>query len=459
MTPINTVTLTALQSVLFLGLCAWLIWRGWPEGVLSIYLSMATWTRSVMIFGVVHTWVLLAALLCAGAVSVLRRGLHLRHSQHLRHGMLMRRGLRLRLPSHDRWIIGWLGIWTAWMLALIVFYRPDNTMPILRSWLLNTLVPLPFILMFADDLRRIKIFAVVFLATAVVGGWFDLSVLEIPLAYLRYDPTLQAFGVLRLGVENYHFIGIGFAIALIMAAGLLVTSKSIYARFLIVLASAWCAYFLMLSGSKQSIFFGAVAVLLVAAWVSKRRGGRSWQLLLAVSVPMVLGVMLYQESPYLMLRSNTVTLSDVFSSSFAERVQLWGEGLDIFWQSPVWGEGFSKAVISHNLFVGTLADQGLVGFVFLVGILAFLARQIRGIGRSPLSDERTVWRILFICLVVFSLLRGQTSSAIYSSWELFWAGAFLWRLRSSSAEAPVRSMRHDAPRLAAPAARESGTVS
>jgi O-antigen ligase len=420
MTFIFVVTLTTTQSLLFLALCAWLVWSGRPEWVLGIYLSMATWTRSVMIFGVVHTWVLLATLLCAATV------------------FWVRHGLRFRLPGRDRWIIAWLAVWTAWMLLLIALFQPADTMPILRGWLLYTLIPVCFVPLFGYELRGIRGLAVSFLATSVVSGWVALAVLDIPLEYLLYDPTLQSFGVLRLNIENYHFIGAGFGIALILAAGLLVASRSRFSQLLILLASGWCAYFLVLTGSKQSIFFGAAVVVLLTVWVSIRRGLGNWQMLLATSLLVGVGLWLYQLAPSLVLRSQDTTLSAVLDASIAERLTLWGEGFDIFLESPLWGSGFTQAGVAHNLVISTLADQGLVGFGFLVGALVFLVRQGWRVVRDPIGDERTIWRMVLVCLALFGLLHVQVSGAAYSSWEVFWGGALLWILRSAPTAAARR---------------------
>jgi O-antigen ligase len=182
-------------------------------------------------------------------------------------------------------------------------------------------------------------------------------------------------------------------------------------------------------------------------------------MLLVTSVLVVVGLLLYRLAPSLLSRSSNTTLSQVIASALAERIGLWGEGLDIFLSSPLWGVGFSQAATSHNLFISTLADQGLVGFVFLVGLFVFLIRQMIGIGRGLMSDERTVWRMAFVCLVIFCFLHITVSGAVYSSWEFFWGGAFLWLLRPLPAKVPLRRIGHGALRSAPPAAQESGSNS
>jgi O-antigen ligase len=183
--------------------------------------------------------------------------------------------------------------------------------------------------------------------------------------------------------------------------------------------------------------------------VSIRRGLRNWQMLLATSLLVAAGLLLYQQAPSLLLRSEDATLSEVINASLAERMQLWGQGLDNFWQSPLWGVGFTSARTAHNLIISTLADQGLVGLMFFLGALVFLARQSNRIVSNPITDERTIWRMVLVCLVLFGLVRGQVSGAVYSCWELFWAGAFLWMLRSPAIGA-VSRVRVVTPRTATP---------
>jgi len=68
---------------------------------------------------------------------------------------------------------------------------------------------------------------------------------------------------------------------------------------------------------------------------------------------------------------------DISLEAGSDRLALWGDGLRLFMQSPLFGVGYLNFAESdfghtaHNSFVVCLAELGVVGYVFWVGLLVF----------------------------------------------------------------------------------------
>jgi O-antigen ligase len=127
------------------------------------------------------------------------------------------------------------------------------------------------------------------------------------------------------------------------------------------------------------------------------------------------------------LRDDNTSYTSTLDAA-GNRGWLWEIGWVNFLASPIWGWGFEKNVYSHNLFIGALADQGIVGFIFLLGVIVFFIRRSRGVwsGRGPANVA--IWRAMFVCIGIFGLSHGLVSSDVFSEWHLYWSAAFLWWL-------------------------------
>jgi O-antigen ligase len=84
---------------------------------------------------------------------------------------------------------------------------------------------------------------------------------------------------------------------------------------------------------------------------------------------------------------------EISLQSGSDRLAFWGDGLRLFLQSPVFGIGFESFAgqnhghTAHNSFVVCLAELGLVGYAFWVGLLAFTIS-----GLNSLIASLTMWR-------------------------------------------------------------------
>jgi len=255
---------------------------------------------------------------------------------------------------------------------------------------------------------------------------------------LLRDPLLTEYGsnvnhwfVYQLGILNYHQFAQGFGWSFIFLLAFWQEKHSKLAYPVLGLAGAWCVYFLLLSDSKQTMVATLIVGLFFTFWVL-RWGNILFRtrILVLVGAIGVIGVAI------LITRPDLVTgASGSFGEAFdlgAQRLPFWEEGIDAFDRSPLVGDGFAgTASLGHNFFISTLANQGLVGMVFLLGFFAFFIKQIRGIWAGWGTRDQSVWRMAFFCLALSNLISGQASGAVTSSWAIFWSAAILWRMRET----------------------------
>lgn len=419
---INRIVLTPTQMGLALALFVFIVWTGRPEWAVGILYSFALWTRTLFFGPISANYLLLGVIALATVVYMVRyRRMSLLPS-------VVDRGQQLWIPPGDRWILAWMALWLVWMLLLLNLYQPERGFGLIRILTVYILPTLPIVLLFGAELRRVRGFAVAYLLTTMVGGWLALSVIEIPLDYLIQDPTLKETPIIRLNLLNYHFFAYAFSMSLIMALGLFLESKRWYRSLFMLACAAYCVYFLLLAGSRQSINGALIATLVLVGWSMRRSGPIKLRALLMLTLLLSIGIGLYLTSPDLLIRDGEGGGGNFLAifALFDDRGGLWAGGWERFLSSPLWGVGF--AYNTHNLFVGVLADQGLVGMVFFLGFLVFALHQSRRVWSGGQEDPRAVWRAVFFGILVFSLVHSQASGNVFTVWHLYWATAMLWWL-------------------------------
>lgn len=408
---VDTIYLNNAQIIPILILCAAIIWFNRLEYALAIYVSTPLWTRSIQIGLVAHTWIFLGVMVCSAVIYNVRRNKPLIH------------------PRFDTWIVFWFVIWYSWMLILVLISFPSEEDAILRSLILYLLIPLPFFYLIAQEVERIKRFAIAFITTTIVGGIVAMNIINISVPQAIADPTLLSYGVLRLNIINYHWFSYDFSISLIFIMALFRIYNNIFMRSMLMLAAAYCIYFLLLLGSRQAIAGSAITMLTFLSVVATRNWKNAFGVFILVTLLIAFGIVIYIYAPDLVLRSYETNVSQSFDLE-ARRGEYWRLGWQIFLDSPLWGSGF-REFIAHNLFIGTLAEQGLVGLVFLCGFFFFCFKQILSILKAPIADERTIWAIAFSCIIIFGIIHSQVSGSAVSVWHFYWSGISIWILRTS----------------------------
>lgn len=420
----NTIYLTGLEVFGFLAVCLLIVYFARPEIALGIYLSMGDWTRTVQIGPIAHTWVLVGTILLATFVMLIRN-----------------RDAGFSIPNRNRWILFLLALWWSWMTLLFFLYKdlfiPQQWSNLWQIVTLYVLFPLPFILLLPRSLDRVQWFAFAYIAFAILEGWFALQVINIPVSFIAKDPTLISFGVLRLNVVNYHWFAYPFAISLIFVLVLFFQTNNLLWRIICLLVGIYCVYFLVLAGSRQTIVGVLAAMIVFGLWMMKSRGNLRIWLMIVLSIFLYVSIWLVQVAPSLLRLNGPQGQLSLDISFLKEIIQdrsaiTWEQGLRIIPDSPIWGFGFSLQNISHNLFIGTLVDQGIVGLIFLICFLIFWGLEAKFVWEATRVTVDNLWRVAMVLVMVFVLIQSQFSGNPIAEWAMWWSTVFLWQLNAES---------------------------
>jgi len=409
--------LTVGQMALLLILYGGFAWFGHPEYLLGIYFSYISWMRSVLFGPIANTWVLMGAMIVASSIYILNSG-------------------RFRfLPSQGKWFAYWMGLWWIWMFVLLLCLNNHELRWILlRMFLCFTVAPVLILLIFSHDLERVKGFIVAYIISTMCGGLLSLYINKISLTYLLQDPLLSHKGLGFLGTYNYHWFGQIFATSIILTSALYLKAHRFITQFILLTIIAILAYFLYVSGSRHSALGFILSFSIFIAWALRRMRNSFFSLIIIFGLIIFLAAGFYQASPKNLTRSDNSGVEDALVSSSSKRIQLWEDGLQNFANSPIWGTGFEEYVTTHNFFIGVLADQGLVGFIMLMGLLVFLGQLTHSVWHDPRSSLFTIFRMAFWCIAIFCLFYSQFNGNIMSSMELYWSIVLMWSLGSSDVE-------------------------
>ncbi|WP_298815787.1 O-antigen ligase family protein [Chloroflexus sp.] len=427
------------------------VWRGRPEIVLAIYLSVSLWTRTVFVGPLAATWPLLATIVLA-----LIRYLHVARPWSL---LPNRLDLTTRqiFPTGDTWIVPWMGLWWAWALCVLLQFDLRDKMSILRPVILYIIVGSLVALMTIRDASAARRFAIAYLLTSAYGLYAALRFIEVPLSYLLSDPGLSSLPYRNLGIREYNYFSHHLSIAFVLGLGLFLQARHLWSMMLFAAVAFWCGYGVFLTGARQSLSGAGVAAALIFVWALSRQGSKPWRVPLIIAAIVMAVVLIYQVAPHLVVREGESGLEESFNI-FEDRGGLWEIGWNYFLASPVWGWGFEQKLWSHNLFIGTLADQGLVGMVFFLGYLIWALRRLPVVWAQTPDDDRAVWRIVFFAIFVFALVHGQASGNTMITAHLHWSLWAVWALGSGVVVETMPKPLPMPPRARLRPAQAGGTV-
>jgi O-antigen ligase len=397
---------TALLGGLFL----LAILKGRPEWPMGMFFAMSGWGRNLWVGPVLYLYALLATAYLAAFVDTQLR---------------LRRGEQITLgPEHDRGVLVLVGCWWLWMLMLIELFAPPNGAALRRNLVLLIIAGIPPLLLFAHDVQRLKGFAIAYICSAVAGGWIALAAYEVPITALLSDPGLNSYGLSNLGLPNYHAIAWTFGCSLILVMALYIQARSLFTLTFYTLLAALCMQFLLLSLSRQSMAASVICIVLFGIWgIFSRNAPKPRVVVLVVGV-IAMAAAIYQVAPHLVVREHESGLLESFDL-VGDRAEYWRFGWEIFVASPLWGSGMSTPY-SHNLLLGTLAEQGLVGGFFLAAYSYFVVRQGRTIVNRRGDPARATWRVAFFLIVLFFIIHSMASGTATNGRHLYWAGLMLW---------------------------------
>jgi O-antigen ligase len=414
--------LNAWQMSIILLVCLYIIWSGHPEWAVAIYLAAGLWARIMMFGPISQIWIFMATMALSSVSYMIRK-----------------RSFKL-LPTRGRWIVVWMGCWWLWMAILLeALDQQQFRLDLYRNLLLYIIAPLPIILVFASELRRVGGFALAFILTTICGGMVSVVLYGISFGSILSGQMIETGSQSYLGMLNYHYFGFATGISLIMALALYLNSRSRLTGLIFLLGGFVCLVLLLLSGSRQSLASGVLVASIFCYW-GLRKGRKTWAPITFLSgIIGITIVLVFVTLPGIIEKGTSRTISGAFESSISTRYNLWSKGWRLFVDSPLYGTGFQFESISHNIFISLLAEQGLVGVIFLIGFLVFLMKQFGGIWSGEGENRIALWRMAFACIVLFALIHGQFSGNILSTYELYWSGAFLWVLNQSTGEGALAS--------------------
>ncbi|ACL24442.1 O-antigen ligase family protein [Chloroflexus aggregans] len=428
----GAIILNPLELALLGLVCLYAVWRGRPEIPLAIYLSFSLWTRTIFVGPSAATWPLLATIVVA-----LIRYLHVVRPWSLRPQQLDATTRQI-FPATDGWIVPWMIFWWAWVLLILFQFRLPDKMSIVRPVVLYIIVGAFVALIAIRDAAAARRFAIAYLLTSAYGLYAALRFIGVPLSYLLSDPGLSSLPYRNLGIREYNFFSHHLSIAFILGLALFLQARRFWSLTAVLALALWCIYGVFLTGARQSLSGSGIAAALIFGWSLTRTGNKSWRVPLAIAIIIIVVVSIYQVAPHLVVREGESGLDESFNI-FADRGGLWQIGLNYFFASPVWGWGFEYKLWSHNIFIGTLADQGLVGMTFLIGYLIWALRRLPAIWAQTPTDDRGVWRITFFAIFVFAVVHGQASGNTMVTAHLHWPLWAVWALSAGVVTAPAHA--------------------
>lgn len=274
----------------------------------------------------------------------------------------------------------------------------------------------------------------------------------------NYDKRAAGpFWAAGLGANHFAAFVVHFAA---VALGLSFFVENRWGRWFLWLTSIIAVQPLFFAYSRGA-YLAALLVLFVYGLLKKRAllvlllvVGISWQALL----------------PHTVVERITMTENSQgeLESSAADRVVLWDEAVALFKSSPVIGVGLSGFGLSHaggkytsvhNLYLETLAEQGVIGLLFLVAVmLRALFSGFRLFLKGATPFNRGLGLGFTGCV-----LAAMATNLFGDRWSYFEIGAYFWLIwavvdRSYTAAVAAAAEKGLSPKTA-PVAEPAATAS
>jgi O-antigen ligase len=339
--------------------------------------------------------------------------------------------------------LGWLGPWVLawwfWTAALLLLFSSEKTELFYMFGGITVPSAVAFSL-FASIPARVRLFAIAYVVVTVLGAFLVLSSVDASLVGLLLDPNMRAQRGWRMNLTNYHWFAFACVFSLLFLLQLMKECRSLLIRSVTMLGCFVCVAFALLSNSRQGLVAGIGSC--IAFLLYSRREKLSLVTKICVTGGLILsGAWIVSRSPELVLRSDEAHFSEAVELK-ADRRSLQAEAWSLFAESPLYGTGY-RFYYSHNVFLGALAESGIVGGLFLCGFLVAILRRMLTVWREQTS-EGTDWRVPFVCIVLFTLIAGLVSGSTLSVHPLYWAAAVFMMLkgpRKNPARVFVRHLR------------------
>jgi O-antigen ligase len=280
---------------------------------------------------------------------------------------------------------------------VVVEFDGGEELPLFRAFLL--LFQFLFVLGassclhdYDEILRLVVLYVKSFFVSLIIGYVFYLGfhLDVIPLSWIEHFSVLTQFGYgfLRFSPGSYpNEYGMVSSFVLSILTWMLLEYKTqrikdfFSKRFLILFyVLTFIALFLT---TTRTAYLSYLFVLCYMAW-KKRRLVRVF---IVVSTCFLVVALLMRFAGINMLEVlvSGFKLDILASGSLADRFGLWTRAYEMFFENPLFGEGFSAHTNIHNLYLQLLFELGIAGVGFLLGVCSlflFEKGYIRFFGRK-----------------------------------------------------------------------------
>ena len=401
----GAIQLNGFLSILVAILIGYIIIKTKPGLSLGIFLALTTTAKVIVIGPIALLWLFeLAAI-----IAVIRY--YLTYKSRIK---------KVRLLS--KWILIVMGYWALYTLVVIAIASPPNEDMYIRNLLFYILIPSGVLLIISRDNTQIKGFAYGYVAYSVVNTYLILIMGGFSLNLNIFNQLTDSGSNVNSVIHNYHRIGSGFGITLILLYGLYIESKKILLKFLFAALFINSTVILFLVNSRQMTIAVIISLSIYVYLNIKDKQKNKLNLIANWIIIMVLVSAILINWYDLTLRGFSFDIA--LNSSLKFRSRLWAEGLNIALNSPFIGSSFLTRQ-SHNLFIGTMEAEGIIGLFLLCTYLMFAFKMISFVlkGKQKLIDK---WAKCFIVIFIFGLLHGQFSGDFISIPHLYWPIAIIW---------------------------------
>jgi O-antigen ligase len=264
----------------------------------------------------------------------------------------------------------------------------------------------------------------------VLGAY--VAAVDTILLYRRKADALKRFAA---GGADANDIAMVLALALPMAWYLGMTHKRPIVRWICRAYVPVAVVAIGLTGSRGGMITTTVALLFVPLSMTKLSPGR---MVTAMVMLGAAGVLAVAYTPETLIERLATTRAEVEGRSFGGRWKLWRAGLAVFPEDPWLGTGTGgyktaitpilgpAAQVAHNSYLSVLVEQGLVGFVLYMTMIAAV---IGSILRLPMLERRFALVTLATLSIAMLPLTWEDRRAVWVIWSMLLALAHAVRQR------------------------------
>ncbi len=223
--------------------------------------------------------------------------------------------------------------------------------------------------------------------------------------YITYNHLAELFGVQPLYMAVFYLMAIIFCFDLTRID---LPNRKIYFTIGIILF-----FGIVLLSSRTGLLLSII--ILLVKLLEKSYQLKMRKLIMLFSPFLILGLVLTMSIPTLKKRVLNFNENISSYSGASLRTKIWKNSFEVFKGSPIYGYGFYKSqeelmnqykktnfrrgfinnLNSHNQYLQTLLDSGIIGFVFLLLMLIF---PLKNISNIPLTYS------LFQIIIIISLI-------------------------------------------------------